>query len=608
MKKLLLLTIAILVVFAVSAQYRPAKLSNSVKYKVLPTPVAIDNKQYVTQPGNPVASSKAVLDDVIGTSGSYDMQSNAAMMSRLYRYTDGTIAGTWTTAYASGASDRGSGYNYYNGTTWGPAPTARIETVRTGWPNISPLNATGELVIAHNSTTSLVFNSRPVKGTGSWTQTTPLTVPTGITDLVWPRMITNGTTNQNIHIITIGRGSLGGQTASLLYYRSLNGGSTWDKMGVQLPGTDGTFYLAFGGDDYTWIEPHHDTIAFLVGGHWTDTFLMYSYDNGNTWTKKIIVPNYYGLSPSANVTPSFICSDGTIAGCMDKNGVFHVAFGRMRAANTGGSTVYYPGTDGIVYWNSTKPTMDTTILTDIDSCYNHGILLGYVVSNGTDSILDPFPLYGVALSAWPQLVCDNFNNVYCFWSSLSVANPSPDPLNYRHIYGRALYNGKTEWSDMKDLNEDITYMFQEYVYPAQAKSVVNDKILLLSQTSAQPGSNIKDATIPVHEVNLEYREVLGASFAAVGVDNQKSSQNEVGSVYPNPVKDNATLKIKMRNAAQVEVTVSNIMGQTMMNMDKGMMSAGGHLISFDASQLTKGIYFVTVKINGESYTSKMIVE
>lgn len=607
MKKLLLLSLAVLVGFCAMAQTRPAKISNELANKKLPAPVKIDGQTFVTQPTNPLANSKAVLDDVIGNSLTYDMQSNAAMMSRLYRFSDGTLAGTWTTGYQSGASDRGSGYNYHNGTAWGPSPTARIETVRTGWPSICPWMGNGELVVSHNSTPSLVFNTRPVKGTGSWTQTLPLTVPAGITDLVWPRAMTNGDNFQNIHIITVGRGTLTGQTQSLLYYRSLDGGSTWDKMGVQLPGTDGTVYLEFGGDDYAWIEPHGDTIAFVVGGSWTDTFLMYSYDNGTTWTKQIIVPNYYGLSSGVQ-TPAFICTDGTIAGAMDKNGVFHVAFGRMRAATDGSAKSYYPGTDGIIYWNSTQPAIDTAILTDINLCYDEGILLGFVVDDGVNQILDPFPLYGVALSSYPQMAIDEYNNVYCLWSSLVTANPSPDPFNYRHIYGRALYNGKTEWTEMKDLNEEVTYMFQEYVYPAVAKSIVDDKILLLTQTSSQPGSNIKDATIPVHEVFFEYREVMGSSFAAVGTDDKKVSSDFVGQIFPNPVKDRASVKINLTNASNVSISVADVMGKNVLSMDKGMLSAGGHNLSFNAGQFTTGIYFVTVKINGNSYTSKMVVE
>jgi hypothetical protein len=293
---------------------------------------------------------------------------------------------------------------------------------------------------------------------------------------------------------------------------------------------------------------------------------------------------------------------------MDKNGVFHVAVGRMRATTDGSAKSYYPGTDGIIYWNSTMPALDTAVIA-ADTFFESEFCIGYVASNAAgDSILDPFPLYGVALSSFPQVSIDEYNNLYVLWSSLTVGNPSPDPLNYRHIWGRAWYHGNPGWTEMKDLNEDILYMFQEYVYPAVAKSVADDKILLLTQTSSQPGSNIKDATIPVHEVNFEYREVPSSYFVMTGVDNKQAGNNLVGKNYPNPVKDVTTFNVKLDKASSVLIEVSNLMGQKVMTMDKGTLAAGGHKFTIDASQLTSGIYFYTVKISGESYTQKMIVE
>ena len=609
MKRILLFTIMLMFGIGVMAQQRPVTISKSIQNKVLPAPVAIDNVNTFNQPANVVVNSKSVLDDVIGASR-YDMQSNASMMSRLYLWPDGSLSGTWTRGMDDAGSygDRGSGYNYSSGSAWGTAPTSRLETVRTGWPNINPWMGNGECNVSHNSTTSLVLNTRPAKGTGSWTQTLPLTSPTGITSLVWPRAITNGSNFQNIHIITVGQGSLGGQTAPLLYYRSLDGGATWDKMGIVLPGLGSANYLAFGGDDYAWVEPHGDTIAFVNAGSWCDTFLMYSYDNGNTWTKKIILPNYYGTA--TGLTPSFICGDGTVAGAMDKNGVFHVAFGRMRAnSDATGAHFYYPGTDGIVYWNSTQPALDTAIITNIDSCYAHNILLGYVASNSAgDSILDPYPKYGTSLTSFPQITIDAYNNIYFLWSSLTVGNPSPDPLNYRHIWGRAWFNGKSEWTEMIDLNTGFLYMFQEYVYPAVAKRMKNDNLQMITQTSSQPGSQVKDATIPIHDVNIEYREVNASAFWPVGIDNKTANKNTVSQNYPNPVKGATYFSVNLDKAANVIVEVSNVMGQKVMSMNKGVVNAGSQVFSLDGSQLTSGIYFYTVKINGESYTHKMIVE
>ncbi len=65
-------------------------------------------------------------DIVVGNTW-YDLQSNSSMAQRIYAYDDGTIGATWTRGVQSPPSypDRGTGYNYYDGSSWGPAPTDR---------------------------------------------------------------------------------------------------------------------------------------------------------------------------------------------------------------------------------------------------------------------------------------------------------------------------------------------------------------------------------------------------------------------------------------------------------------------------------------------------
>ncbi len=616
MKRLLLFAIMIAVGMTTMAQFRPVQISKSKQNLKMPVPSAIDNQVVASQPGNSVVNTKAVLDDIIGASR-YDMQSNGAIANnRLVLWPDNTVSAVWTQAFLDpGYSDRGTGYNYHNGTSWGPSPTGIVETVRTGWPCVLPWGTGGEMVIAHNSTVNLVMNTRPVKGTGTWTQSLVTPAPTGVTGLIWPRAVTNGTNNKNIHIIVVttpvanGGVAYQGLDGAVIYYRSLDGGATWDKQGEVLPGMTSADALGYTGDSYAWAEPKGDTIAFVYGDDWNDTFLMWSPDNGNTWNKKMIVSNAYKMEPSGNVTPNFPTCDGTVAAAIDGDGVVHVAFGRMRAKGDADGRKYYPYTDGLVYWNSTMEAIDTTILTDINLLFDEGLLIGYVADPGTGDTIIDFPKYYTSLSSFPQIMFDDYDNMYFLWSGVTVGNPSPDPFNYRHIWARPWYQDKTEWSEMVDLNASVLYMFQEYAYPAVAQKMKpNGKVLLLTQTSSVPGSNIKDTNVPIHDVNMEYREVDLSEFVTVGVDNTKTSRSYVTQNFPNPVKDVTSFKVALENAANVTIEVKNVMGQTVMFMDKGMVNAGAQTYTIDATGLTAGIYFYTVKVNGESFTHKMIVK
>ena len=624
MKRIYLFTILILCGMAVMAQYSPAKVSKSVTLRdVLETP-AVDNQCPFLNSGNPVVNTKAAMDVNVGTSGVYDMQSNNSAMEHVVCWPDGTIATAWIKSEVAGYADRGSGYNYFDGTTWGAAPAARIENVKTGWPNLCIWNGNGELIVAHNSTSNLVRSTRTTKGTGAWTQSNGPTGPIGsagtAVSLLWPRAITNGTNHQNIHIIclTMPTGNGGvvykGLDGALIYYRSLDGGTTWDKQAVQIADLDSIHYNGFGGDDYSWIEPHGDTIAFMQGTVYNGTFLMKSFDNGNTWVKQDVLPNYYGKKTATQIIPGFYGCDGTMAGAMDKNGVFHVAIGRMYNYQDASGSYWRPGTDGVVYWNSTQPHLDTAMMANLDSLDAHNHLIGYCASNAAGDSIVGFPYYKGAICNFPSVTIDKWNNIYFLWRGLTVGNPDPTPYNYSHLWGRAWFNGHSKMSPMVDFNSDFLYIFQEFAYPSVCKTIKgNTKLLTVCQTSAQPGSNVAAGTtyppVPVHEVTFAYREILTSAFIPTDVPTTPAaSKNFVGQNYPNPVKGTTSFLVNVEKPANVVVEVCNIMGQKVMSMDKGAVNSGSQKFTIDCNGLTSGIYFYTVKINGESYTHKMIVE
>jgi len=147
-------------------------------------------------------------EEIIGNTF-YDLQTNSSMQNRIHIYPDGTMAGVWTLGFdfPSFAGDRGTGYNYYDGTAWGPYPTERIESDRTGWPCYAPYGENGEIILAHNWTATgggdgLFYNIREEKGTGDWTEYL-FQGPTGNEDLAWPRMTTTGVNNSVMHFIAI---------------------------------------------------------------------------------------------------------------------------------------------------------------------------------------------------------------------------------------------------------------------------------------------------------------------------------------------------------------------------------------------------------------------
>ena len=174
MKKLLLSGLALTVCLSAFAQNNAKQINSRLKSatvnKTLPVTKPADGAIAPLAPINSTVAQhrNSMIEIPIGTTV-YDLQSNyGAVGNRVKLWDDNTISAVWTLGLVDPSfSDRGTGYNYYDGTTWGPIPTARIESIRTGWPNVSGTATSGEYIVNHG-TNPTNFVSRATKGTGAW--------------------------------------------------------------------------------------------------------------------------------------------------------------------------------------------------------------------------------------------------------------------------------------------------------------------------------------------------------------------------------------------------------------------------------------------------------
>ena len=425
-------------------------------------------------------SSKAFEQAEVGYTV-FDLQTNASNDHRCYLYPDGTVATTFTFGTtAPNFQERGSGYQYFDGSMWDNMPTNRIESVNTGWPSYSHLGANGEVVIAHNGT-QLVMNKRTNKGTGTWAESY-IPVVSGTTPM-WPRIAVFG---NKIHILASNpNGTIyQGQNNSLLYYRSQDGGATWDIQAQIIPGLDAAsgFVQGYGPDCYAWSEPKGDTIAFVVGNHWTDLSLMKSLDGGNTWTKTIIFqhpyPNFQENTTLVTDSP-FVC-DGHLAVQLDNFGKAHVVFGIMRVLNdnlSDGETSYFPATDGLAYWKEGNPAFPNL---NPDLLFTLGKLAGWMQDhNGNGVLFDNIPIsdtsfanYGMgSLTSQPQISIDNNGDIYIIFTSIVEDQISWNSKYYNHIWGRKMCALSNSWGNFIEITGGMDYDLVECLFPAFSKTL-----------------------------------------------------------------------------------------------------------------------------------------
>lgn len=98
-------------------------------------------------------------------------------------------------------------------------------------------------------------------------------------------------------------------------------------------------------------------------------------------------------------------------------------------------------------------------------------------------------------------------------------------------------------------------------------------------------------------------------FVSLGMgENMTESTLSVSQNHPNPANTKTDITVTLERAANVNVVVTTLTGQRVLEMDEGFVKAGKRIITINTSDLSNGVYFYTVYAGNEKVTNKMIVE
>lgn len=301
----------------------------------------------------------------------YDLQTNNSIERRVaVDPATGNVIVCYTGASdnddgAGAFASRGTGYAFWNGTSWKDAqnntltppvtsrpPKPEASNDRTGWPNPILLTGGAEAFVAHRASSNvgngLVFGKRNSAGNGSWTLTSASTE-----QVTWPRMANSG---DSIVIITSTLdGTLFNMKGGIGYKRSFDGGKTWTPDSASgfdsIPGINENVYgsgasTVLGGDEYA-LDVKGKVIAVLTGA--IDVTLFKSTDFGNTWTKTEIVK---GDNLSGAVQDFDNRSSGDYSVLIGNDEKVHCFWGR----NSSDGTSIRTQEAGIMYWSENMPS------------------------------------------------------------------------------------------------------------------------------------------------------------------------------------------------------------------------------------------------------------
>ena len=635
MKKTFTYLAVIIFCTTVVGQNSPYKIKNGDVSSVTPKNMVsgyetLSNLITNTNP-NTIATKLMSMDEVLIGTTTYDLQSNASVDNRLIRHNDGTISATWTMSaqYASAYSDRGTGYNFYDGSSWDSSPTSRLESSRGGWPSMLTTGSGKEIAITHNTDNGyLLMTHRPQVGSGTWDEQIISSMDSNgvYTDIIWNRAVSGGANGESIHMVgVIAPSGLGGSIwngldGALVYYRSQDGGVTWDIKDMQLPTLDTTKYLGFNGDDYA-IAAEGETIVIAYFGDLDDSVLLKSTDNGNTWTSTVFLDfpvDKYATDSGIDldqdgIMDSVYSTDGAGTVLLDNNGSAHVFFGNMRLLDadlSDGNTSYFGGTSGIIYWNENMGPDDyaNNPISSPSLWYsNLPQMIAFAQDLDGDGILNyvGIPTYYLSLDCMPSAGIDNQGNIFVTYSSL-MENIDQGSQNFRHVHAIKSMDGGTTWSVPKDVTpHDVWSGAQECVFARMDRNV-DDKIRLIYQKDFEPGLAVRgdEDIIDLNEIiylELDTTELSSTTTSVINNDVKIDF-----SVYPNPANEEITLEFISNNGNKMNLSITNILGERIKQYSISPIM-GTNRYNIDLNDISNGIYFLNFNNNTLKYTEKIII-
>ena len=89
-------------------------------------------------------------------------------------------------------------------------------------------------------------------------------------------------------------------------------------------------------------------------------------------------------------------------------------------------------------------------------------------------------------------------------------------------------------------------------------------------------------------------------------------QSRVSKIYPNPVKGKMLVEYELADDSHVVISVLNLSGQVIAQLENGPRRAGAHTLEWDAlstsgAPLPKGMYLVRFNLNGENQVKRILI-
>ena len=500
MKKLFTLILVLLVATMGYSQVRKVSKDNAKnKVATMQTTKGMESSENIQR--KPIRTrSDGELDYT-----TYDLQTNWGNINRTIVWPDGKVSFAYTLSDTESFSDIGTGIGTYDSNTdeWIPLG-GRIENEKTYFGSIARYRD-NSIVVAANTATQCAAYIVEDKDDMTPNSVSSVSYLDPTYDPTCPVVMTSGLDRDIIHIIATGSDN------KLYYFRSTDGGYTWDKENEILPFLTEEYGSFWGSHIAYWMETTEDNcLALVVNNPWSDGMVIYSYDNGDAWERKMFYQH-----PGINTTFDDWFMYPRWTSCVwGVDNELCVAYEFNCSTGEPGSGSYDLGVGGVAFWSESLPHQGSGQPFIMDSEYIKELwdsspyfndppyqmwpeYFGYVV--GTENSMyfniEDLGLHGdykcgpVAMPVLVKLPITD-GAILAVWCAIDLNNIDGTSDNfYFKLWASISLNGGHTWTPQFQLIDDFMWEFNEFIYPQVA--MVGTTLVIVVQTDSESGTFVQ---------------------------------------------------------------------------------------------------------------------
>jgi hypothetical protein len=113
--------------------------------------------------------------------------------------------------------------------------------------------------------------------------------------------------------------------------------------------------------------------------------------------------------------------------------------------------------------------------------------------------------------------------------------------------------------------------------------------------------------VATHAHGIFTYNVTGINQVTLVHDLPVAASGQDMNIYPNPATDRASVSFSLQKDEEVCLRIFDEQGRLVQQITEGKMTTGNHVLTFDASTRTSGIYFCSLETGGTVTTRRLVV-